>query len=398
MVQRVPHAAPPVGIALSVAVKSQPGPRPSPLVPSIPSCCYEVLFQGAVCLSRGLGGVSTRLPAGPWPVPSVLLGPAGPWLAWTSALALQVQSSSSPSICPGAGGAQGCVQPSEGLPLSPAAASPCPSLCRWAQACTLGTATHAAHGACPLPWGQHGPCVRLVIRSPCLPTCSLSAPRSPAQQSLCPGLRAPKVDWHPCPSLSKTREGRRGPGRLVGGETGRKRRVKSSGEAAAQQVRPLPAQQVCLSPCLLRPQHTHPERPQHLRGVSRCRVGGGRGRAPLLRVLGLGLTRMVCEYLGTLGCHEVTHLLLAALPLRGRSLYPGRCPDCQPPASKMGPPQGHWSHPGGRGHPHRFCPQSFFARSQLCVTSRQGPVSGEGAGRVCLQSAGRGTSGYDPSP
>ena len=196
-----------------------PSPRPSPLVPSVPSCCYEVSFQGAICLSWGLGGVSTWLPAGPWPVPSVLLGPS-----WAVAGVDARLGPADPVITlsqhlPGSRGSSGQCPALRGASSLTGRCVPCPSLCRWMQACTLGTAAHAAHGACPLPWGQHGPCVRLVIRSPCLPTCSLSAPRSPAQQSLCPGLRAPKVDWHPCPSLSKTKEGRRGPGRLVGGET-----------------------------------------------------------------------------------------------------------------------------------------------------------------------------------
>lgn len=227
--------------------------------------------------------------------------------------------------------------------------------------------------------------------------CSPSAPRSPAWRSLCPGLRTPKVDWHPCPSLSKTREGRRGPGRLVGGETGRKRRVKSSGEAAAQQVQPLPLQQVWPSPqsmCCPTEQVQPPSRcspapssrcgpppagvpvsmpllppPAHLPRAptappwgQQLQGGRGGGRAPLPRAPsaqspGSGADRDGVWYLGTWGCQEVTHLLLAALPLRGRSLCPGRCPDCQPPASKMGPPHGHWSHPGAGRSPSLLSPE-----------------------------------------
>ena len=41
---------------------------------------------------------------------------------------------------------------------------------------------------CPLPRGQCSLCVRLVTRSPSLPTCPPRAPSSPAQQSLCPAL------------------------------------------------------------------------------------------------------------------------------------------------------------------------------------------------------------------
>lgn len=152
---------------------------------------------------------------------------------------------------PGSRGSSGPCLALGGLPLSPAAASPASHRaagCRLARRAlppglAPGPRGHAARAPvlCLLLRGQCRPCVRLVIRSPSLPTCLPSAPSSPARQSLCPALRAPKISWHLRPSLSKTREGRRGPGRLGGGgETGRKRRAKSSGEAAAQQVRPLP--------------------------------------------------------------------------------------------------------------------------------------------------------------
>lgn len=149
---------------------------------------------------------------------------------------------------------------------------PCLSPCRWMQACAPGTAPgigswppgHAARAPvlCLLLRGQCRPCVRLVIRSPSLPTCLPSAPSSPARQSLCPALRAPKISWHLRPSLSKTREGRRGPGRL-----GRVVRLGGKGERSlVGRLRPSRCgpspKQVCLSPCPHpSPGHTHPERP-----------------------------------------------------------------------------------------------------------------------------------------
>lgn len=310
---------------------------------------------------------------------------------------------------PGSRGSSGLCLALGGLPLSPAAASPASHRaagCRRARRAlppglAPGSRGHAARAPvlCLLPRGQCRPCVRLVIRSPSLPTCLPSAPSSPARQSLCPALRAPKISWHLRPSLSKTREGRRGPGRL-GGVVRLGGKVERSlvGRLRPSRCGPSP-QQVCLSPCPHpSPGHTHPERPQHLRGQQVQGVRG-RGLGPVPRALGLGLTRTVCEYLGTRGCHEVTRLPLGCPTTEGTEPLPWQVPWLSVACHPDGPSPRSLESPRGHGaSPSPLSPEFLCKEPAVHPTSRQGPVSGEGEGQVCLESAGWGTSGHDPFP
>lgn len=232
-----------------------------------------------------------------------------------------------------------------------------------------GSRDHAAHVPvlCPLPRGQCSPCVRLVIRSPSLPTCLPSAPSSPALQGLCPALRAPKISWHLRPSLSGTREA----GGLV--RLGGKGERSLVGRLRPSRCGPSPSSRcACLPAPTPPPGHTHPERPQHLRGQQ---VQGGRGRGPgsVPRALGLGLTRTACGYLGTRGCHEVTRLPLGCPAAEGTEPLLWQVPWLSAACPQMAFPHGHWSHPGAWGVPIASVPRVSLQGASCASHLQTGP-------------------------
>lgn len=128
---------------------------------------------------------------------------------------------------------------------------PCLSPCRWMQACAPGTAPGIGSWppwprrprACPLSSAAGPvPSLRQAGHQKSLPPHVLTeCPQQPRPAEPVSCSQGPKDQLAPAPIPEQNQRGQEGTREAgAGGETGRKRRVKSSGEAAAQQVRPLP--------------------------------------------------------------------------------------------------------------------------------------------------------------
>ena len=280
---------PAVGIAPQRGCQSRSlSPLPSPLVPSIPpspfaamwcrsrapSACPSV-WQG--CQGGGLLGLQ-QCPLSCW-------ARARQRLVWTSTLAPRSSHHPLPAFAWEPGELR-AVSSSQGGFLSDRLLRPLPLTV------LLDASVRARH--CPpgigswLPWPHRpracplssatGPVQSLRQaghQKPLPPHVPTEGPQqpSPAEPVSCSG--APETSWHLRPSLSKSREGRRGPGRLGGtGERILVRRLRPSRGGPSPSSRC-----ACLPAPTPPPGHTHPERPQHLRGQQ---VQGGRGRGQAL--------------------------------------------------------------------------------------------------------------------